>query len=88
MHWLRPFASGWVSTRLRSDAIAPVVSADSIDYDIVFRAARYGKKTMHRGTETVVRETRAGASVAEGAGKGSRGGGSVGDDPVGEWVDG
>lgn len=28
------------------DAIAPIVSADSIDYDVVFRASRYGKETM------------------------------------------
>ena len=28
------------------DAIAPIVSADSIDHDIVFRASRYGKETM------------------------------------------
>jgi methylenetetrahydrofolate--tRNA-(uracil-5-)-methyltransferase len=28
------------------DAIAPIVSAESIDHDIVFRASRYGKETM------------------------------------------
>jgi methylenetetrahydrofolate--tRNA-(uracil-5-)-methyltransferase len=28
------------------DAIAPIVSVDSIDHDIVFRASRYGKETM------------------------------------------
>jgi methylenetetrahydrofolate--tRNA-(uracil-5-)-methyltransferase len=28
------------------DAIAPIVSYDSIDHDIVFRASRYGKETM------------------------------------------
>ncbi len=28
------------------DAIAPIVSADSIDLDVVFRASRYGKETM------------------------------------------
>jgi methylenetetrahydrofolate--tRNA-(uracil-5-)-methyltransferase len=28
------------------DAIAPIVSHDSIDYDVVFRASRYGKETM------------------------------------------
>ena len=28
------------------DAIAPIVSWDSIDHDIVFRASRYGKETM------------------------------------------
>ena len=28
------------------DAIAPIVSFDSIDHDIVFRASRYGKETM------------------------------------------
>jgi methylenetetrahydrofolate--tRNA-(uracil-5-)-methyltransferase len=28
------------------DAIAPIVSGDSIDHDIVFRASRYGKETM------------------------------------------
>lgn len=28
------------------DAIAPIVSGDSIDHDVVFRAARYGKETM------------------------------------------
>ena len=28
------------------DAIAPIVAGDSIDYDVVFRASRYGKETM------------------------------------------
>ena len=28
------------------DAIAPIVSADSIDHDVVFRASRYGRETM------------------------------------------
>jgi methylenetetrahydrofolate--tRNA-(uracil-5-)-methyltransferase len=28
------------------DAIAPIVSRDSIDHDVVFRASRYGKETM------------------------------------------
>jgi methylenetetrahydrofolate--tRNA-(uracil-5-)-methyltransferase len=28
------------------DAIAPIVAHDSIDYEIVFRASRYGKETM------------------------------------------
>jgi methylenetetrahydrofolate--tRNA-(uracil-5-)-methyltransferase len=28
------------------DAIAPIVSVDSIDHDVVFRASRYGKETM------------------------------------------
>ncbi len=28
------------------DAIAPIVSYDSIDHDLVFRASRYGKETM------------------------------------------
>jgi methylenetetrahydrofolate--tRNA-(uracil-5-)-methyltransferase len=28
------------------DAIAPIVSYDSFDYDVVFRASRYGKETM------------------------------------------
>jgi methylenetetrahydrofolate--tRNA-(uracil-5-)-methyltransferase len=28
------------------DAIAPIVSGDSVDHDIVFRASRYGKETM------------------------------------------
>src|SRR5215208_5502222 len=28
------------------DAIAPIVSHDSIDYEVVFRASRYGKETM------------------------------------------
>jgi len=28
------------------DAIAPIVSHDSIDHDVVFRASRYGKETM------------------------------------------
>ena len=28
------------------DAIAPIVSSDSINHDIVFRASRYGKETM------------------------------------------
>ncbi len=28
------------------DAIAPIVSFDSIDHDVVFRASRYGKETM------------------------------------------
>jgi methylenetetrahydrofolate--tRNA-(uracil-5-)-methyltransferase len=29
------------------DAIAPIVAHDSIDYDVVFRASRYGKETMN-----------------------------------------
>ncbi len=33
------------------DAIAPIVSADSIDHAVVFRASRYGKETMP--TETM-----------------------------------
>src|SRR6188768_1462251 len=33
------------------DAIAPIVSHDSIDYDLVFRASRYGKETMEGETE-------------------------------------
>jgi methylenetetrahydrofolate--tRNA-(uracil-5-)-methyltransferase len=33
------------------DAIAPIVSADSIDYDVVFRASRYGKETMDGETD-------------------------------------
>ena len=33
------------------DAIAPIVSHDSIDYDVVFRASRYGKETMEGETE-------------------------------------
>src|SRR6478752_1487594 len=28
------------------DAIAPIIAHDSIDYDVVFRASRYGKETM------------------------------------------
>ena len=28
------------------DAIAPIVSGDSIDHDVVFRASRYGRETM------------------------------------------
>ena len=40
------------------DAIAPIVSAESIDYDVVFRASRYGKETMP------------GLSRAEGEGEG------------------
>jgi methylenetetrahydrofolate--tRNA-(uracil-5-)-methyltransferase len=41
------------------DAIAPIVSHDSIDYDVVFRASRYGKETMP------------GLSTAEGEGEGA-----------------
>src|SRR6476659_8833375 len=33
------------------DAIAPIVSAESIDYDVVFRASRYGKETMEGESE-------------------------------------
>ena len=33
------------------DAIAPIVSADSIDQDVVFRASRYGKETMEGAEE-------------------------------------
>ena len=33
------------------DAIAPIVSHDSIDYDVVFRASRYGKETMEGESE-------------------------------------
>src|SRR5258705_90556 len=28
------------------DAIAPIVSYESVDHDVVFRASRYGKETM------------------------------------------
>ena len=34
------------------DAIAPIVAHDSIDYDVVFRASRYGKETMPGLTES------------------------------------
>src|SRR6478672_1960868 len=33
------------------DAIAPIVSHDSIDYGVVFRASRYGKETMEGESE-------------------------------------
>src|SRR3954465_1512657 len=33
------------------DAIAPIVSFDSIDQDVVFRASRYGKETMEGADE-------------------------------------
>src|SRR5688500_9097220 len=33
------------------DAIAPIVSRESIDHDVVFRASRYGKETMPDETE-------------------------------------
>ena len=33
------------------DAIAPIVSYESIDHDIVFRASRYGKETMEGESE-------------------------------------
>src|ERR1043166_7148823 len=33
------------------DAIAPIVAADSIDHDVVFRASRYGKETMEDAGE-------------------------------------
>jgi len=33
------------------DAIAPIVAHDSIDYDVVFRASRYGKETMEGESE-------------------------------------
>ena len=33
------------------DAIAPIVSYDSIDHDVVFRASRYGKETMEGESE-------------------------------------
>ena len=33
------------------DAIAPIVSYDSIDHDVVFRASRYGKETMEGAAE-------------------------------------
>jgi methylenetetrahydrofolate--tRNA-(uracil-5-)-methyltransferase len=33
------------------DAIAPIVSFDSIDHDVVFRASRYGKETMEGADE-------------------------------------
>ena len=34
------------------DAIAPIVAHDSSDYDVVFRASRYGKETMPGLTES------------------------------------
>jgi methylenetetrahydrofolate--tRNA-(uracil-5-)-methyltransferase len=33
------------------DAIAPIVSWDSIDHDVVFRASRYGKETMEGASD-------------------------------------
>ena len=33
------------------DAIAPIVSFDSVDHDIVFRASRYGKETMEGASD-------------------------------------
>ena len=51
-----PLTSSALAARIRDrlgvesmafyDAIAPIVSHDSIDYDVVFRATRYGKETM------------------------------------------
>src|SRR5215218_1912948 len=41
------------------DAIAPIIAHDSIDYDVVFRASRYGKETMP------------GLSAADGDGEGA-----------------
>jgi methylenetetrahydrofolate--tRNA-(uracil-5-)-methyltransferase len=51
-----PLTSSALAARIRDrlgvesmafyDAIAPIVAHDSIDYDIVFRASRYGKETM------------------------------------------
>jgi len=51
-----PLTSSALAARIRDrlgvesmafyDAIAPIVSHDSIDYDVVFRASRYGKETM------------------------------------------
>jgi methylenetetrahydrofolate--tRNA-(uracil-5-)-methyltransferase len=41
------------------DAIAPIVSGDSIDHNVVFRASRYGKETMP-GYETATPDATAG----------------------------
>ena len=51
-----PLTSSALAARIRDrlgvesmafyDAIAPIVSHDSIDYGVVFRASRYGKETM------------------------------------------
>ena len=50
------------------DAIAPIVSHDSIDHDVVFRASRYGKETMP-GLGTADDEAESlGLSAAEGEG--------------------
>jgi methylenetetrahydrofolate--tRNA-(uracil-5-)-methyltransferase len=49
------------------DAIAPIVSHDSIDYQVVFRASRYGKETMP-GVGAVEGDGESdGPSTAEGA---------------------
>jgi methylenetetrahydrofolate--tRNA-(uracil-5-)-methyltransferase len=57
-----PLTSSALAARIRDrlgvesmafyDAIAPIVSHDSIDYDVVFRASRYGKETMPGLSET------------------------------------
>ncbi|MEO6528378.1 MAG: methylenetetrahydrofolate--tRNA-(uracil(54)-C(5))-methyltransferase (FADH(2)-oxidizing) TrmFO [Gemmatimonadaceae bacterium] len=51
-----PLTSSALAARIRDrlgvesmafyDAIAPIIAHDSIDYDVVFRASRYGKETM------------------------------------------
>ncbi len=51
-----PLTSSALAARIRDrlgvesmafyDAIAPIVAHDSIDYEVVFRASRYGKETM------------------------------------------
>jgi methylenetetrahydrofolate--tRNA-(uracil-5-)-methyltransferase len=48
------------------DAIAPIVSYDSIDHEKVFRASRYGKETMVAGSDGE-QESGAVATVTEGA---------------------
>jgi methylenetetrahydrofolate--tRNA-(uracil-5-)-methyltransferase len=56
-----PLTSNLLAERIRGrlgvdglafyDAIAPIVSSDSIDHEVVFRASRYGKETMEGAEE-------------------------------------
>ena len=48
------------------DAIAPIVSHDSIDYELVFRASRYGKETMPGAGAVEAAGERDGPSTVEG----------------------
>ena len=50
------------------DAIAPIVSCESIDHDVVFRASRYGKETMPLQLQAENREPNGAESAAENPG--------------------